>query len=91
MKRNLIIQTMIGLLILSAHASTGWGQTGWGQAPTGQIQKVLFIISDDLKASVLPAYGNQVCQTPNLDRLAGSGMVFERDYCQGLPTVNQHY
>ena len=96
MKRNLIIQTMIGLLILSVHASrgwgqTGWGQTGWGQAPTGQIQKVLFIISDDLKASVLPAYGNQVCQTPNLDRLAESGMVFERDYCQGLPTVNQHY
>jgi iduronate 2-sulfatase len=44
----------------------------------------LFIISDDLKASALPAYGNQVCKTPNIDRLAKSGMVFERAYCQGL-------
>jgi iduronate 2-sulfatase len=44
----------------------------------------LFIISDDLKASVLPAYGDHVCKTPNLDKLAASGMVFERAYCQGL-------
>jgi len=39
---------------------------------------------DDLKASVLPAYGNIVCKIPNLDRLAASGMVFESAYCQGL-------
>ncbi len=40
--------------------------------------------SDDLKASVLSTYGNTVCQTPNIDRLAKSGMVFEHAYCQGL-------
>jgi arylsulfatase A-like enzyme len=58
--------------------------TCWGEAPSERIKNVLFIISDDLKASVLPAYGNQVCKTPNLDRLAAAGMVFERAYCQGL-------
>lgn len=56
----------------------------WGDTSTGKIENVLFLISDDLKASVLPAYGNQVCKTPNLDRLAKTGMVFERAYCQGL-------
>jgi len=54
------------------------------QEPAGKIKNVLLIMSDDLKASVLPAYGNTVCQTPNIDRLAKSGMVFERAYCQGL-------
>lgn len=41
-------------------------------------------MSNDLKASALSAYGNTVCQTPSLDRLAASGMVFERAYCQGV-------
>ena len=47
------------------------------------IKNVLFIISDDLKASVLPAYGNEVCRTSNLDQLVKSRLVFERAYCQG--------
>lgn len=54
-------------------------------SPTrGKVKNVLFIMSDDLKASALAAYGNRVCRTPNLDRLAASGMVFESAYCQGL-------
>ncbi len=47
-------------------------------------RNVLFIVSDDLKASVLGCYGNELARTPNLDRLAERGMVFERAYCQGL-------
>ena len=49
-----------------------------------EIRNVLFIISDDLKASVLGCYGDKLCKTPNLDRLAEQGMVFDRAYCQGL-------
>ena len=48
-----------------------------------KIKNVLFIVSDDLKASALGCYGNQVCKTPNIDRLARGGMVFNRAYCQG--------
>ncbi len=42
---------------------------------------VLFIVSDDLTAC-LGSYGNEVCETPNLDRLASEGVQFNRAYCQ---------
>ena len=47
------------------------------------IKNVLFLISDDLKASVLGCYGNKVCKTTNIDKLASQSMIFERAYCQG--------
>lgn len=43
---------------------------------------VVFIISDDLSAEALASYGNPKCQTPNIDRLASRGILFERAYCQ---------
>lgn len=48
------------------------------------VKNVLFIVSDDLKASSIGAYGNEVCKTPNIDKLAAEGMVFRRAYCQGM-------
>ncbi len=46
-------------------------------------KNVLLIVSDDLRASVLGCYGDQICATPSIDRLAARGVVFERAYCQG--------
>ena len=45
---------------------------------------ILFIIADDLKASVLGTYGDKVCKTPNIDKLAEQSLVFDRAYCQGV-------
>ncbi|MEM9282145.1 MAG: sulfatase [Verrucomicrobiota bacterium] len=42
----------------------------------------IFIVSDDLSAKALGSYGNEICQTPYLDRLAAEGVQFDRAYCQ---------
>ena len=48
------------------------------------IENILFIISDDLKASVLGCYGDALVHTPNIDRLAKRGVVFTHAYAQGV-------
>ena len=62
------------LLILSLFASSALAK---------EKMNVLFIISDDLTATALSCYGNTICKTPNIDRLAAQGTRFTRAYCQG--------
>jgi iduronate 2-sulfatase len=65
-------------------AIVGLCRSAFAEESPPKIKNVLFIVSDDLKASVLGCYGAQVCHTPNIDRLASEGVVFERTYCQGV-------
>lgn len=43
---------------------------------------ILWICTDQQRADTLGCYGNTVIETPNLDRLANHGVMFERAYCQ---------
>lgn len=78
-----------GMRIILACAAAGFvfnaviGTPGVAAGPK-KVKNVLYIISDDLKASTLGCYGDTICETPNVDRLAREGMVFTRAYSQGV-------
>jgi iduronate 2-sulfatase len=50
-------------------------------AADGPKRNVLFIAVDDLRPE-LGCYGNGLVKTPNIDRLAGRGVLFRSAYCQ---------
>ena len=54
------------------------------QAKTpGQKPNIIVIVTDDQAPHTLSTYGNTVCQTPNLDRLAAQGMTLDAAYHMG--------
>lgn len=53
------------------------------QAQSVKRPNVLFILTDDQSPLTLGAYGNTVCSTPNIDRLAKEGMLFHDAHHMG--------
>jgi iduronate 2-sulfatase len=74
MKLNVIAATawITSLLLLSSATAQAKGKK----------YNVLYVISDDLTSTALSCYGNTVCKTPNIDKLATEGVRFTRTYCQ---------
>lgn len=64
---NLILILIAGSTLIAAKEET--------------IPNILFIPIDDLRPE-LGCYGNESIITPNIDRLAAEGVLFERAYCQ---------
>ena len=42
---------------------------------------ILFIMSDDHASHAISSYGSRINQTPNLDRIADSGMILQNCFC----------
>jgi choline-sulfatase len=51
------------------------------RSPAGKPNLILFL-PDELRADALACYGNPVCRTPNLDRLAATGVRFTNCHVQ---------
>lgn len=54
---------------------------GLAPAKDASQYNVLFIAVDDLRPQ-MGCYGNEIAQTPAMDRLASEGILFTRAYCQ---------
>ena len=50
----------------------------WAKRPN-----ILLIVTDDQAPHTLSVYGNKVCETPHIDKLAASGMVLDQAYHMG--------
>jgi iduronate 2-sulfatase len=68
---------LIQLLVVSATFAAGTNTSR---------MNVLFIIADDLRTE-LGCYASTLAKTPNIDRLATTGVRFDRAYCQ-FPLCN---
>ncbi|MGD9855623.1 MAG: sulfatase-like hydrolase/transferase [Planctomycetaceae bacterium] len=71
MKRNTGL--LLGSLALTASLATA----------DDRRPNFLFILTDDQSPFTLKAYGNTVCETPNIDRLAAEGMVLRDAHHMG--------
>ena len=74
--RTLLNFAFRGALTVAAFATF----TSFATAEQAQRPNVLFLISDDLN-NMLGCYGDRLAKTPNLDKLAARGVLFERAYC----------
>ncbi len=51
------------------------------------IKNAIVLMFDSLQFNYVGCYGNEWIKTPNMDRLAREGALFENCYTEGLPTV----
>ncbi len=51
------------------------------------IKNAIVVMFDSLQYNYLGCYGNEWIKTPNMDRFAREGVLFEEMYIEGLPTI----
>lgn len=77
------IKILNALWLLAILVLSGCNQEKGKLAKATQVKRpnILFIPVDDLRPD-LGCYGNSIVKTPNIDKLASNGVVFNRAYCQ---------
>lgn len=78
-------------LLITAGIASGMALTQYAHAEAAtSVEKtttkykqpnILFIYSDDHSIKTISAYGSKINKTPNIDRIANEGALFERSYC----------
>jgi N-acetylgalactosamine-6-sulfatase len=60
------------------------GCFAWSETASSQPPNIVFYLSDDLGYGDLGCYGHPYAKTPNLDKLAKEGTLFEQHYATGV-------
>ncbi len=66
--------------LTAASIATGHAVTAAPESAMQTKPNILIIMADDCTYNDLPAYGGKNAATPNIDRLASDGLVFDRAY-----------
>lgn len=75
---------MLRYLLLCAAFAASAAAAAPASPPDTSRMNVLFIDIEDCNAGVWGCYGNSICKTPNIDRLAATGVRFDSAYCQAF-------
>ena len=67
---------LLGTLSAAAAATVGCGAESSDDRPPN----ILFLLTDDQRFDMFGAGGNRIIRTPNMDRLAGEGVMFTNNY-----------
>ncbi|MHC4109628.1 MAG: sulfatase family protein [Planctomycetota bacterium] len=67
-----------GMALSMLPSCSSIGQT---KATQSKRPNIIFIMTDDHASHALSCYGSRINKTPNLDRLAKEGMLFENSFC----------
>ena len=89
MKSSVIIKISI-LIIIAVLLYIGWLYFGPEAGPYNKIRNVLVISLDATREDVLSCYGFKHNTTPNIDALAGEGVLFENTYAPLSLTLPSH-
>lgn len=82
MKRNAKQIAVAVIIAIVSHNSSGrTRQADLGAGQTANRPNIVFIFSDDHAVQAMGCYGSNRNQTPQLDRLAREGVVFDRAFC----------
>ena len=80
--RHVLLTAAVLLIVPLAAAQTH-------EAPSAERPNVVLVMADDLGREALESYGGRSYTTPHLNRLAASGMRFERAYSTPLCTPSR--
>lgn len=84
--RSLLSSAAVGGLLAGLATSPAWAADGQPTAPARRQPNILFILGDDLGYGTLSCNGSESCKTPNLDKLAATGVRFTNAHAMPICT-----
>ena len=88
--RRTPLLVIVALLVAAGLAAWLWSSRSAGSVSRTVDGPIVLISIDTLRADRLPAYGYDVIETPNIDRLAADGVLFEHAWTHAPLTLPAH-